>query len=141
MNYLYHLYMEFLAEHGIPELFGNITYYVIPFCIAAAAFLVVVFFLLVVVSSSTVVSVVEAVVDSSVVVVVWSVGEITTIETGFSFPKPTWITPKPQSTEVTTASTVSVAAIVSNIILTFKNLSKKMHLLRLIMKINCLKSL
>ena len=42
MNYLYHLYMEFLAEHGIPELFGNITYYVIPFCIAAAAFLVVV---------------------------------------------------------------------------------------------------
>ena len=42
MNYLYHLYMEFLLKYGIPELFGNITFYVIPFCIVAIALLFVV---------------------------------------------------------------------------------------------------
>ena len=42
MNYLYHLYIEWLAQHGIPELFGNITFYVIPFCVVAVALLIVV---------------------------------------------------------------------------------------------------
>ena len=42
MNYLYHLYIEFLSKYGIPELFGNITFYFIPFCIIAIALLVVV---------------------------------------------------------------------------------------------------
>jgi len=42
MNYLYHLYIEFLSRYGIPELFGNITFYVIPFCIVAIALLIVV---------------------------------------------------------------------------------------------------
>lgn len=42
MNYLYFLYVEFLAKHGIPKLFGDITFYFIPFCIVAAALLVVV---------------------------------------------------------------------------------------------------
>ena len=42
MNYLYHLYMEFLAKHNISELFGNITFYIIPFCITAVALLIVV---------------------------------------------------------------------------------------------------
>ena len=42
MNYLYHLYIEFLLKYGIPELFGNITFYFIPFCIIAIALLVVV---------------------------------------------------------------------------------------------------
>lgn len=42
MNYLYFLYIEFLQRHNIPKLFGDITYYVIPFCIIAAALLVVV---------------------------------------------------------------------------------------------------
>ena len=42
MNYLYHLYMEFLSKYNIPELFGNITFYIIPFCIIAAALLIVV---------------------------------------------------------------------------------------------------
>ena len=42
MNYLYFLYIEFLQKHNIPQLFGDITYYVIPFCIIAAALLVVV---------------------------------------------------------------------------------------------------
>ena len=30
MNYLYFLYIEFLAKHNIPQLFGDITFYVIP---------------------------------------------------------------------------------------------------------------
>lgn len=42
MNYLYFLYIEFLAKHNIPRLFGDITFYFIPFCIIAAALLVVV---------------------------------------------------------------------------------------------------
>lgn len=45
MNYLYFLYVEFLAKHGIPKLFGDITFYFIPFCIVAAALLVVVLIL------------------------------------------------------------------------------------------------
>lgn len=42
MNYLYFLYIEFLQRHNIPQLFGDITFYFIPFCIIAAALLVVV---------------------------------------------------------------------------------------------------
>ena len=30
MNYLYFLYIEFLAKHNIPQIFGDITFYVIP---------------------------------------------------------------------------------------------------------------
>ncbi len=42
MNYLYFLYIEFLSRHNIPKLFGDITFYFIPFCIIAAALLLVV---------------------------------------------------------------------------------------------------
>lgn len=42
MNYLYFLYIEFLQKHNIPQLFGDITFYFIPFCIIAVALLVVV---------------------------------------------------------------------------------------------------
>lgn len=42
MNYLYFLYIEFLQRHNIPQLFGDITFYAIPFCIIAAALLIVV---------------------------------------------------------------------------------------------------
>ena len=42
MNYLYHLYIEFLTKYGIPKLFGDITFFVIPFCIIAFALLIVV---------------------------------------------------------------------------------------------------
>ena len=42
MNYLYFLYIEFLQKHGIPKLFGDITFYVIPFCIIFGALLVVI---------------------------------------------------------------------------------------------------
>jgi hypothetical protein len=42
MNWLYHAYIEFLAKNNIPKLFGNITFYIIPFCIIAAALLVVI---------------------------------------------------------------------------------------------------
>ena len=45
MNYLYFLYIEFLKEHNIPQLFGDITFYVIPFCIVAVALILVVLFL------------------------------------------------------------------------------------------------
>ena len=45
MNYLYFLYIEFLAKHNIPQLFGNITFYVIPFCVVAVALILVVLFL------------------------------------------------------------------------------------------------
>ncbi len=48
MNYLYFLYIEFLSRHGISKLFGDITYYVIPFCIIALALLVVVLVLVLV---------------------------------------------------------------------------------------------
>ena len=33
MNYLYFLYIEFLAKHNIPQIWGDITFYVIPCCI------------------------------------------------------------------------------------------------------------
>lgn len=45
MNYLYFLYIEFLTKHNIPQLFGDITFYVIPFCIVAVALILVVLFL------------------------------------------------------------------------------------------------
>ena len=45
MNYLYHLYMEFLSRYSIPDVIGNITFYIIPFCIIALALLVVVLIL------------------------------------------------------------------------------------------------
>lgn len=42
MNYLYHLYIEFLSSYNIPKLFGDITFYILPFCILALTLLVVV---------------------------------------------------------------------------------------------------
>lgn len=42
MNYLYHLYIEFLSGCNIPKLFGDITFYIIPICIIFAALLIVV---------------------------------------------------------------------------------------------------
>ena len=42
MNYLYHLYIEFLLNHGIPKMFGDITFFILPFCIIAFALLIVV---------------------------------------------------------------------------------------------------
>ena len=45
MNYLYFLYIEFLQIHNIPKLFGDITFYIIPFCIIFAALLVVILLL------------------------------------------------------------------------------------------------
>lgn len=45
MNYLYFLYIEFLKKHNIPQLFGDITFYVIPFCVIAIALIFVVLFL------------------------------------------------------------------------------------------------
>ncbi len=42
MNYLYFIYIEFLQKYNIPKLFGDITYYFIPFCIIAAVLLLVV---------------------------------------------------------------------------------------------------
>ena len=42
MNYLYFLYIEFLSRHNIPQMFGDITFYVIPCCIIFVALLVVI---------------------------------------------------------------------------------------------------
>ena len=42
MNYLYFLYIEFLKTHSIPKLFGDITFFMIPFCIAALGLLIVI---------------------------------------------------------------------------------------------------
>lgn len=42
MNYLYFLYIEFLAKHNIPQLFGDITFYIIPCCIIFVALLIVI---------------------------------------------------------------------------------------------------
>ena len=42
MNYLYFLYIEFLAKHNIPQLFGDITFYVIPCLIIFVALLIVI---------------------------------------------------------------------------------------------------
>ena len=40
MNYLYHLYIEFLMKYNIPNFFGNITFYILPICIVFVALLV-----------------------------------------------------------------------------------------------------
>ena len=42
MNYLYHLYIEFLAKHGISRFFGDITFYVIPLFIIFCVLLVII---------------------------------------------------------------------------------------------------
>ena len=42
MNYLYHLYIELLSKYGIPKMFGDITFFVLPFCVVAFAILIVV---------------------------------------------------------------------------------------------------
>lgn len=42
MNYLYFLYIEFLAKYNIPEIFGDITFYVIPCLIIFVALLLVI---------------------------------------------------------------------------------------------------
>ena len=42
MNYLYFMYIDWLAKYNIPKLFGDITFYVIPFCIIALALLIIV---------------------------------------------------------------------------------------------------
>lgn len=42
MNYLYFLYIEFLAKHNIPQIFGDITFYVIPCLIIFVALLLVI---------------------------------------------------------------------------------------------------
>ncbi len=42
MNYLYFLYIEFLAKHNIPQIFGDVTFYIIPCCIIFIALLVVI---------------------------------------------------------------------------------------------------
>ena len=45
MNWLYFQYIEYLSKHNISHLIGNITFYIIPFCIIAAVLLIVVLFL------------------------------------------------------------------------------------------------
>ncbi len=45
MNYLYFLYTEILAKYNIPKLFGEITFYIIPFCVLAVALLIIVLIL------------------------------------------------------------------------------------------------
>ena len=42
MNYLYHLYIEFLSKYDIPRLYGDITFFIIPFCIIAIMLIVIV---------------------------------------------------------------------------------------------------
>ena len=42
MNYLYCLYIEFLAKHNIPQFWGDVTFYVIPFLIIFVAILIIV---------------------------------------------------------------------------------------------------
>jgi len=42
MNYLYFLYIEFLAKHNIPRLFGDITFYIIPLTIIFVALLLII---------------------------------------------------------------------------------------------------
>ena len=48
MNYLYFLYIEFLGKYNIPQIFGDVTFYVIPACIIFVALLVVVILLVLV---------------------------------------------------------------------------------------------
>ena len=42
MNYLYHLYIEFLAKHGISQILGDITFYIIPLSIIFIALLIII---------------------------------------------------------------------------------------------------
>ena len=42
MNYLYFLYIEFLAKYNIPQIFGDITFYLIPCLIIFVALLLVI---------------------------------------------------------------------------------------------------
>ena len=42
MNYLYHLYIEFLAKHGISQFLGDITFYIIPLLIIFVALLIII---------------------------------------------------------------------------------------------------
>lgn len=42
MNYLYFLYIEFLAKHNIPQIFGDVTFYIIPLCIIFIALLIII---------------------------------------------------------------------------------------------------
>ena len=37
MNYLYFWYIDILTKHNIPEILGDITFPILPFCIIAAA--------------------------------------------------------------------------------------------------------
>lgn len=48
MNYLYFLYIEFLAKHNISQLFGDITFYIIPCSIIFIAILLIVLLLVLV---------------------------------------------------------------------------------------------
>ena len=48
MNYLYFLYIEFLAKHNIPQIIGDITFYVIPCLIIFAALILVILVLVLV---------------------------------------------------------------------------------------------
>lgn len=45
MNYLYFWYIDILAKHNIPEIIGDITFPILPFCIIAFAIIFVVLFL------------------------------------------------------------------------------------------------
>lgn len=42
MNYLYFLYIEFLAKHNIPQIFGDITFYLLPCLFIFIALLIVI---------------------------------------------------------------------------------------------------
>lgn len=42
MNYLYFLYIEFLGRHNIPQIVGDVTFYIIPACIIFAVLLLVI---------------------------------------------------------------------------------------------------
>ena len=46
MNYLYFWYIQFLSNHNIPQIVGDITFPVLPFCIIATA---IIFFVLILV--------------------------------------------------------------------------------------------
>ena len=45
MNYLYFLYIEFLSKHGIPQIVGDITFYVIPCMMIFIALLLIILIL------------------------------------------------------------------------------------------------
>lgn len=45
MNYLYFWYIDLLSKHNIPEIVGDITFPILPFCIIAFAIIMVVLFL------------------------------------------------------------------------------------------------